>query len=324
MQVIEVARLGGPEVLQAAERPDPVPGAGEVLALVRAAGVNFADVYQRTGYGRHATPVPFVAGAEGAGRVIALGPGVAELRVGDRIVWMHVPGSYAERVQVPVAKAVRIPDGVDDETACAAMLQGVTAQYLAADCYPIRPGDNVLVHAAAGGVGLLLTQMARARGARVIATVSSAEKEALARTAGAQDVIRYDRDAVAPAVRALTGGEGVMAVYDGVGAATFEDSLASLQVRGCLVLFGNASGPVPPFDLARLAACGSIYITRPTAVHYTRTHAELAARAGEVLESVLSGRLRVRVGARYRLAEAAAAHAALEGRQTTGKVLLLP
>jgi NADPH:quinone reductase len=324
MRAVEVRRLGGPEVLELSERPEPTAGAGEVVCAATAVGVNFADVYQRIGQGRHATPVPFVAGTEGAGRVVAVGPGADALAVGDRVVWMHVPESYAERVAVPVDKAVRIPEGLDDETACAAMLQGVTAQYLASACYPIAAGDVVLVHAGAGGVGLLLTQMARARGARVIATVSTAEKEALAREAGADAVIRYDRDPVAAAVRELTAGEGVAAVYDGVGAATFEASLQSLRVRGVLVLYGNASGPVPPFDLARLAGAGSLYVTRPTAIHYTRTAEELATRAGEVLQSALAGRLRVRIGARYPLAEAAAAHAALEGRRTTGKVLLLP
>lgn len=317
-------RLGGPEVLALATVPEPVAGPGELLVRTTVVGVNFADVYQRIGYGRHQTPVPFVAGAEGAGRVVAVGAAVEGWAVGDRAVWMHVPASYAQVVAVPARKAVHVPDGLADDVACAAMLQGVTAEYLAHATYRVGADDTVLVHAAAGGVGLLLVQMASGLGARVIATVSTAEKAALAREAGASEVIRYDRDPVAPAVRALTGGEGVAAVYDGVGAETFEESLASLRVRGVLVLFGNASGPVPPFDLSRLAGAGSVYVTRPTAVDYVRDRAELEARAGAVFDAVASGRLRIRIGARYALGDAARAHADLAGRRTTGKVLLVP
>jgi NADPH2:quinone reductase len=284
--------------------------------------VNFIDVYFRTGL--YPRPLPFVAGLEGAGAVEALGPDAGSLAVGDRVAWASVSGSYATHVNAPANLLVPVPDGVPDETAAAAMLQGMTAHYLVHGVRSTRPGDTALVHAAAGGTGLLLVQMLRAAGARVIGTCSTAEKEALAREAGADDVIRYDRTDFAEAVRALTSERGVDVVYDSVGKSTFEGSLRSLRPRGLLVLFGQASGPVPPFELRRLSELGSLFITRPTLAHYVAERAELEARAGAVFDAIAAGRLRVRIGARFPLAQAADAQQALEGRATTGKVLLLP
>ena len=333
VRAIQVGRTGGPDVLEPADLPDPVPGPGQLLVEVAAAGVNFIDTYRRSGV--YPTPLPHVPGGEGAGRVVALGPpdpaaapGPA-LAVGDRVAWHDAPGSYAELVLVRAAAALRVPDGVDDLVAAATPLQGMTAHYLVTSTFPVRPGHVVLVHAAAGGTGLLLTQLATARGARVVATVSTAEKEALARAAGATDVIRYTELAdlatdLPAAVREVTGGAGVHAVYDGVGADTFDASLASLRVRGTLVLFGGSSGQVPPVDLQRLNAGGSLFVTRPTLVHHTGEPDELRWRAAEVFGAVADGSLDVRVGGRYPLAEAARAHADLEGRRTSGKLLLLP
>jgi len=320
---IQVSRTGGPDVLEAAELPDPQPGEGELVVELAAAGVNYIDTYQRTGL--YPTPTPFVCGLEGAGRVVAVGPGVAEFTIGDRVAWKQAPGSYAQRVVVPVAEALAVPDGVSDEAAAAVPLQGLTAHYLVTSSYPVKLGDTVLVHAAAGGVGLLLTQLAVARGGRVIGTVSTEEKERLARSVGAAEVIRYTEvDDLAGRVRSLTGGEGVAAVYDGVGAATFDASLASLRPRGMLVLFGASSGPVPAFEPLRLAAAGSLFLTRPVLSHYTATRDELAWRAREVFEAVVAGDLRVHIGARFALADARTAHEQLQARKTTGKVLLLP
>jgi NADPH2:quinone reductase len=284
--------------------------------------VNFIDVYFRTGL--YPRPLPFVAGLEGAGVVEALGPDAGSLAVGDRVAWASVSGSYATHVNAPANLLVPVPDGVPDETAAAAMLQGMTAHYLVHGVRSTRPGDTALVHAAAGGTGLLLVQMLRAAGARVIGTCSTAEKEALAREAGADDVIRYDRTDFVEAVRALTSERGVDVVYDSVGKSTFEGSLRSLRPRGLLVLFGQASGPVPPFELRRLSELGSLFITRPTLAHYVAERAELEARAGAVFDAIAAGRLRVRIGARFPLAQAADAQQALEGRATPGKVLLLP
>lgn len=322
MRVIEVPRHGGSDVLTVADRADPDPGPGEVAVVSFAAGVNFIDVYQRSGV--YPTDPPFVLGQEGAGRVRAVGEGVTGVAVGDRVAWTGVMGSYAEQVLVPADRAVPVPDAVDDETAAALPLQGMTAHYLATDTYPVQPGDTVLVHAAAGGVGLLLTQIVRLRGGRVIGTAGSEEKAELARAAGAEAVIRYREQDVAEEVRRITGGEGVAAAYDGVGRATFDASLASLRPRGMLVLFGGASGQVPPFDLQRLNAGGSLFVTRPSLVHYVARREELLARAGEVFGWVADGRLDVRIGGRYPLADVRAAHDALEGRRTTGKLLLLP
>jgi NADPH2:quinone reductase len=319
---VTVERIGGPEVLSAREQEVRAPGAGEVRVRSAAAGVNYIDVYFRTGL--YPRPVPFVAGLEGAGRVEAVGEGVAGLAPGDRVAWTGVPGSYAQLVVAPAAALVRVPDGVADETAAAAMLQGMTAHYLVHGTRDTRPGDTALVHAAAGGAGLLTVQMLAAAGATVIGTCSTAEKEALAREAGAAHVIRYTETDFAPEVRRLTGGRGVDVVYDSVGKTTFEGSLACLRPRGLLVLFGQSSGPVPPFDLGRLNALGSLFVTRPSLAHYMQTRAELEMRAGEVLSAIEKGALRVRIGARFPLAQAADAHRALEGRKTTGKVLLLP
>ena len=324
MRAVQVAATGGPEVLDVVDLADPEPGPGELLVDVAAAGVNFIDTYKRRGI--YPVDPPFVPGEEGVGRVAALGPGdTGEFAVGDRVVWANVPGGYAERVAVPAGVAVPVPDGIADDVAVGAYLQGMTAHFLVTDCAPVGPGDSVLVHAAAGGVGLLLTQLATARGARVLATVSTAEKEKLARGAGAAEVLRSDEvDDLAAAVHALTGGDGVPIAFDGVGCDTFDASLASLRRRGTLVLYGAASGPVPPVDPMRLNRAGSVYLTRPTLHHYVATRRELVDRAAAVFAAVTDGSLHVRIGHRYPLDRAADAHADLEGRRTTGKVLLVP
>jgi NADPH:quinone reductase len=324
MRAVHVARPGGPEVLAVADLPDPAPGPGQLLVRVSAAGVNFMDVYARAGVGHYARPTPFVLGTEGAGRVVGVGSGAEDFHEGDRVAWKHAAGSYAELVVVDAAEAVPLPDGVTDDVAAAVLLQGITAHYLATSTYPVRAGDTVVVHAAAGGVGLLLTQIVKLRGGRVIGTVSTAEKDAAARAAGADEVISSGGAPFAPLVRALTGGEGAAAVYDGVGQATFEGSLASLRPRGYMVLFGAASGPVPPFDPQRLNTAGSLYLTRPTIAHYTRTRDELLSRCSDLFGWIVAGRLDVHIGGRFPLTDAARAHADLEARATTGKLLLLP
>jgi NADPH2:quinone reductase len=318
---ILVRETGGPEVLRLEPTRPAEPGPGQALVAVAAAGVNFIDVYFRTGL--YPRPLPYVAGLEGAGVVEAVGEGVA-LRPGARVAWASAPGSYASQVVAPAAQLVPVPEGVALDVAAASMLQGMTAHYLVHGCRATRPGDVALVHAAAGGVGLLLIQMLAEAGATVIGTCSSEAKEKLAREAGAHDVVRYDRTEFAPEVRRLTDGRGCDVAYDSVGQATFEGSLRSLRPRGLLVLFGQSSGPVPPFDLGRLNALGSLFVTRPSLAHYTADRAELELRAGAVLGAVAAGRLAVRIGARLPLAEAAEAHRALEGRRTTGKVLLIP
>jgi NADPH2:quinone reductase len=320
-QAIRVRETGGAEVLRAEPFEPPAPGPGEALVAVQAAGVNFVDVYFRTGL--YPRPLPYVAGLEGAGVVEACGPGVM-LAPGARVAWASVPSSYASHVVAPAAQLVAVPEAVPLEVAAAAMLQGMTAHYLVNGCRTTRPGDIALVHAAAGGVGLLLIQLLVAAGARVIGTCSSAEKEALARGAGAHDVIRYDAVDFAAEARRLTGGRGCDVGYDSVGQATFEGSLRALRPRGLLALFGQSSGPVPPFDLGRLNALGSLFVTRPSLAHYTADRVELELRSGAVLGAIAQGRLAVRIGARFPLAEASAAQRALEGRRTTGKVLLLP
>jgi NADPH2:quinone reductase len=309
-----VTRFGGPEVLELRDEPEPAAGDGDLLVATEAIGVNYRDVYEREG--RYGGETPFVAGVEGAGTVVT---GASE---GKRVAWVNAPGSYAERVAVPAERAVPIPDGVSSETAAAVLLQGMTAQYLATSVYPVRAGDDVLVHAAAGGVGLLLTQLATQLGARVIATTSGGGKAELAREAGAAEVIGYD--GFAERVRELTGGDGVAVVYDGVGEATFDDSLASLRVRGTMVLFGAASGPVPPFDPMRLEHGGSLFLTRPGLRHHTANREELLARAADVLGRVADGSLQVRIGGRYPLERAREAQEDLAARQTTGKLLLTP
>ena len=327
MRAIRATAAGGPDVLSLDDVPTPSPGADEVLVRVAAAGVNFIDTYRRSGI--YPAPYPHVVGFEGAGRIEAVGHDVTGLDVGQRVAWSGASGSYAEQVVVPAGDAVPVPDDVDDDVAAALLLQGLTAHYLVASTFPVAVGQDVLVHAGAGGVGLLLTQLAVAAGARVLTTVGSAEKEELSRAAGAAEVIRYtemaDLTAELPArVRDLTGGAGVHTVFDGVGRDTFDASLASLRPRGGLALFGAASGPVPPVDPQRLNAAGSVYLTRPTLGHYLQTREELEWRADELFSAVRAGTLHVRIGATFALADAADAHRALEGRATTGKVLLHP
>ncbi|HEY2671236.1 MAG TPA: quinone oxidoreductase [Rugosimonospora sp.] len=320
MKAIEVSKNGGAEELALSTLADPVPGPGQLLIRLTACGVNYIDIYHRRGL--YPRPLPFVPGTEGAGEVVAAGAGVDPRLVGTRVASSDLIGGYAELSLVGADRAVPLPDAIGDELGAAAMLQGMTAHYLVSDSYPVRPGDTVLVHAAAGGMGLLVTQLATALGARVIATASTPEKVELARSAGAVEVLGYD--GFAGAVRELTGGEGVAAVYDGVGRSTFDGSLASLRQRGILVLYGQASGPVPPFDPARLAAGGSLSLTRPTLTHFVATPEELKRRAGDVLNRVADGSLALRIGARYPLAEARRAHEDLESRRTTGKLLLIP
>ncbi|MEU5989210.1 quinone oxidoreductase [Spirillospora sp. NPDC047418] len=320
MRAIVITRNGGPEVLEPAERPGPEPGPGDVLVDVAASGVNFIDVYYRKGV--YAQELPYTPGMEAAGTVAAVGDEVRDVSVGDHVAWANVQGAYAEQAVVPADVIVPVPDGVGLEDAAAALLQGMTAHYLTRSTYPIREGDTVLVHAAAGGMGLLLTQAATALGARVLATASTPEKERLARDAGADVTMGYD--GFADRVRELTGGAGVAAVYDGVGAPTFDGSLASLRRRGTLALYGAAGGAVPPFDPQRLNRAGSVYLTRPTLAHYVAERAELLERAADVYGWVASGAVKVHVGHRYDLAEAASAHADLEARRSTGKLLLIP
>jgi NADPH:quinone reductase len=328
MHAIQLTETGGPDVMRWTELPTPGPGKNEVLVRLEAAGVNFIDVYFRKGLYR--MPLPGIVGVEGAGVVEQIGPEVTAFRVGDRVAWADragaatAGGTYATHVVVPAARAVAVPAGLDARLAAAAMLQGMTAHYLSRSTFTLRAGHSCLVHAAAGGVGLLLCQMARKAGARVIGTVSTEEKAVLAREAGASDVILYEQTDFEAEVKRLTSGRGVDVVYDSVGRTTFERSLGSLSMRGMLVLYGQSSGPVPPFDPQILNAKGSLYLTRPSLTHYVSTRDELLSRASEVLSSVKSGELKVRIGATFPVARAADAHRALEGRTTTGKVLLVP
>ncbi|GIZ95530.1 quinone oxidoreductase [Tsukamurella sp. TY48] len=321
MRAITVSEHGGPEVLHYGEAPDPAPGPGQVLVRTSAIGVNFIDTYFREGM--YPTALPYIPGSEGSGTVVAVGEGVADRAIGDVVAWSDAPGSYAELVTVAAERTVVVPDGVAPEVAASVLLQGMTAHYLTHDSYPVQAGDTVLVHAGAGGTGLLVTQFAAARGARVITTVSTDEKERLSRDAGAWEVLRYDED-IAARARELTGGEGVAAVYDGVGKDTFEASLAAVRRRGIVVLFGAASGPVPPFDLQRLNPLGSLYVQRPSLGAYVATPEEFARRSRAVLDGLHDGSLRFRVGATYPLAEASRAHIDLQARRTTGSVALLP
>ena len=324
MRAALATRTGGPEVLEYAEVEVPAPGPGQVLVKVAAAGVNFLDTYYRAGV--YPRPLPMVLGAEGAGVVAEVGEDVSGLAAGDHVAWADGnAGAYAEYDVIEADRLVAVPEGLDPETAAASMLQGMTAHYLVNSAWDLEAGQTALVHAAAGGMGLLLTQLAKAKGARVIGTTSTEAKELLAREAGADEVLRYTEvDDLAAEVRALTGGRGVDVVYDGVGKDTFEASLASLRTRGLLALYGAASGQVPPFDLQRLNRAGSLFVTRPTLAHYIETREELDWRSGEILGAVVEGRLRISVGARFPLARAAEAHTALTGRATTGKVLLIP
>lgn len=318
-----VTRHGGREVLAVEERTVPAPGAGTVLVEVAAAGVNFIDVYQREGV--YPVPTPFVSGNEGAGTVVAVGPDVTGVTVGERVAWPQTMASAARYAAVPATDLVPVPDTVDLETAAAVMLQGLTAHYLTTSTYAVAPGDVALVHAAAGGVGQLLVQMVHARGGSVVATAGGPEKCATARDLGAEHVIDYRAvDDLAAEVRARTGGRGVDVAYDGVGKDTFDASLASLRRRGTLALFGGASGQVPPVDLQRLNAGGSLFVTRPKLLDHITTRDELEWRAREVLGAVADGSLTVAIGGRYPLTDAATAYADLEGRRTRGKLILLP
>ncbi len=321
MRAVVISRNGGPEVLEPREWPEPQAGEGQLLVAVQAAGVNFRDVYERRG-GGYGTPAPLVGGAEGAGAVVALGPGVEGFEPGERVAWTSATGSYAERALVTAERAVPVPDDVESEVAAAVLLQGMTAHYLATSTYPIRRGDDVVVHAAAGGVGLLLTQIAKLRGARVIATASNEEKRRLALEHGADEAVGYD--GFADAALELTGGAGVHAVYDGVGHATFDEGLRALRPRGTMAIYGYASGQPDPLAIDRIGHGRSLYVTRPTLPAYTATRDDLLARAEQVFEWVRSGRVRVLIGGRYPLAEARRAHEDLESRATTGKLLLIP
>jgi NADPH2:quinone reductase len=323
MKAIRVHVHGGVEALRWEDIPQPSAAAGQAVVKIAAAGVNFMDVYQRTG--QYKVPaLPFTLGQEAAGVVTAVGPGVTDVRVGDRVAYTSVQGAYAEYAAVPADRLVALPDGVSAQQGAAAMLQGITAHYLATSTYPLKAGDTCLVHAAAGGVGLLLVQIAKRRGARVIGTVSTKEKAALARDAGADEVIPYMERDFAAEVRRLTDGSGVQVVYDSVGKTTFDKGLDVLARRGMMVLFGQSSGAVGPLDPQLLNQKGSLFLTRPTIAHYIATRSELVARAADVLGWVRAGTLKLRIGLELPLAQAAEAHRRLEGRQTTGKVLLIP
>jgi NADPH:quinone reductase len=323
MRAIQVRKTGGPEVLEFVEDLSaPEPKANEAVIKLGASGVNFVDVYQREG--RYKVALPYIPGQEGAGVVNAIGSGVTTIRNGDRVAWAGPLGSYAEYAAVAVDRLVPIPRGVTDQQGAAAMLQGMTAHYLSHSAYPLKKGETALVHAAAGGVGRLLTQMAHNIGARVIATVSTEEKAELAREAGADDVILYTQEDFEEATKRLTGGNGVDVVYDSVGKTTFEKGLNVLRPRGYMILYGGSSGPVPPFDLITLSTKGSLFVTRPTLAHYTAARDELLMRAEAVFDMIGSGKLKLRIEHTYPLSEAQRAHRDLEGRKTSGKLLLMP
>lgn len=322
-RAVVVPGHGGGEVLTVESREIRPPGPGEIQVRLAAGGVNFVDVYEREGV--YPLGTPFVLGKEGAGEVIALGEDVAGFQLGETVAWADVRASFSGIVNAPAAAVVPVPSGVPGDVAAAAMLQGMTAHYLVTSTYPVQAGDSVLIHAAAGGVGQLLVQMAKARGATVIATTSTPRKIEIARAAGADHVIRYDEaDDLAAEVRRRNGGRGVNAAYDGVGRATFDASLAALTTRGMLVLFGAASGQVPPFDLQRLNRGGSLFVTRPTLAHYIATREELLWRGGAVLDAVRDGALRIQIGGRFPFDRVRDAYDDLEGRRTTGKLLLIP
>jgi NADPH:quinone reductase len=322
MKAIRVRQTGGPEVLRLEEVPDPVPGAGQVVIRVEAVGVNFIEIYQRTGL--YAVPLPATPGSECAGVVAALGPGVEGVAVGDRVATVNAHGAYAEQTLVAADRVVKLPEGVDTRLAAAVLLQGMTAHYLTRSTYSLKAGERCLVHAAAGGVGLLLLQIASLRGAPSIGTVSTHAKAQVAREAGAEDVILYTEQDFEAEVRRITKGNGVAVVYDSVGRTTFEKSLRCLAPRGMMALFGGSSGPVPPFDPQILNRLGSLFLTRPTLAHYIATRTELLERAGDVLSLVGKGQLKVRIGGEFPLAGAAEAQRALESRATMGKLVLRP
>lgn len=322
MKAVRFHEFGRHGVLRREDVPEPAPGEGEILVRLAACGVNFIDTYQRSG--AYNVPLPHIAGQEGAGEVVALGAGAKGVAVGDRVAYTGVGASYAEFVVVPAARAVKLPDGIDAATAAAVLLQGMTAHYLAVSTFPLQPGRACLVHAAAGGVGLLLTQIAKMRGARVIGTAGSEAKAELARSAGADEVILYREQDFAAEVKRLTDGAGVQVVYDSVGKDTFDGSLDCLAQRGYLALYGQSSGRVPPVDPQILNSKGSLFLTRPTLGSYALTRDELEWRAGEIFGWVADGSLNVHIGGTFPLADAAEAHRRLEGRETTGKLLLIP
>jgi NADPH2:quinone reductase len=322
MKAIQVQKTGGPEVLTLVDLPIPTPKPNEAIVKVAASGVNFIDVYFREG--RYPAQLPFVDGQEGAGTVTEVGAEVKSLKPGDHVAYSNVLGSYAEYAAVPADKLVKVPAGLDDQQAAAAMLQGMTAHYLVYSTYPLKKGETTLIHAAAGGVGLLLVQMAKNIGARVIGTAGSEEKARLAKDAGADEMIVYTKQDFEAETKRLTGGKGVDVIYDGVGKSTFDQDLNLLRPRGYLVLFGGASGAVPPFDPIKLSQKGSLFLTRPSLMHYVATREELEKRAGDVLGWIAAGKLNLRIEHKYKLADAQQAHRDLEGRKTTGKLLLIP
>ncbi len=322
MKAVRFHEFGGPEVLRYEDVPEPEPGPGEVVLRLGACGVNFIDTYERSG--AYNVPLPYVAGQEGTGEVVAVGEGVTGITVGEHAGYAQIPASYAEYVKAPAHRLVKMPEGIDDATGTAVLVQGMTAHYLAVSAFPLEPGHTCLVHAAAGGVGLLLTQMAKMRGARVIATVSTEEKAQLARGAGADEVVLYTEQDFTAEVKRITGGDGLHVVYDSVGNDTFEGSLDCLAPRGFLVLYGQSSGRVPPIDPQVLNAKGSVFLTRPSLNAYTRTNEELNWRANELFGWIAEGALNVRVGGTFALSDAAEAHRQIEGRLSTGKLLLVP
>jgi NADPH2:quinone reductase len=322
MKAIQVKQTGGPEVMEPVELPVPEPKTSEAVVKLAASGVNFIDVYHREG--RYKVPLPFIPGQEGAGQVVAVGSDVKSVKIGDRVAWTTTLGSYAEYAAVPADRLVPIPPGVSDQQAAATMLQGMTAHYLAYDTHPLKRGETALVHAAAGGVGLLLVQMAHHIGARVIATVSTQEKAQLARQAGADEIILYTLVDFEAETKRLMGGKGVDVVYDSVGKTTFAKGLNVLRPRGMMALFGGSSGAVPPFDPIILTQRGSLFLTRPSLGNYIATREELLSRSGAVFGMIAAGKLKLRIEHTYPLAEAQRAHRELEGRKTTGKLLLIP
>jgi NADPH2:quinone reductase len=322
MKAIQVKQPGGPEAMELVDLPVPEPKANEAVVKLAASGVNFIDVYNREG--RYKVPLPFVLGQEGAGEVVSVGKDVQSIKTGDRVAWTSILGAYAEYAALPADRLVPIPEGVSDQQAAATMLQGMTAHYLVHDTFSLKRGQTALVHAAAGGVGLLLVQMAHNIGAHVIATVSTDEKAKLARDAGADEIILYTQQDFEGETKRLTGGKGVDVIYDSVGKTTFEKGLNVLRPRGMMVLFGGSSGAVPPFDPIALTQKGSLYLTRPSLGAYIATREELTARSAAVFAMITAGKLKLRIEHTYPLAEAQRAHRELEGRKTTGKLLLIP
>jgi NADPH2:quinone reductase len=322
MQAIQILTTGSADVLTLRDLPTPTPGPGEALIRIEASGVNFIDTYFREG--RYPAKLPYTLGQEAAGTIVAVAPDVTTFKPGDRVAWCGIPGTYAQLAVAPANRLVSIPDGITSQQAAAALIQGITAHYLTHSTYAIQRGDEVLIHAGAGGTGLLFIQMAKSLGARVFTTVSTEEKADLARAAGADEIIFYTREDFAEKVKQLTSGRGLPVVYDSVGKTTFEQSLQCLRPRGLMVLFGGSSGAVPPFDLIRLSTMGSLYITRPTMKDYIATRADLESRTKDIFDGIVNGTLKLRIEHIYPLADAARAHRDLESRMTTGKLLLIP